>query len=377
MRTPSSAIAGCHLGLAGHAIAERERDLDDAHARAVRALRRLDLEHVALRARRGDVDRPERRCAPELEAAGEIGVGQAERDRRRGAADAAGDAAVQRPAVAAAARQVARAEHEIGAAPELLEHLRQERRRVREVGVELADGGVIALEAPGEAGAVGVAEAVLAAAVQDVQPGPSGGHAIGECAGAVGRGVVDDEQLDAARLALERLDEPVQRAGLVVGGNHDEDGRDDVHEARMRCRRAGVTSQSLGGRAATVERPGRLPGSPATDVQDCGARGLAVRAHACRRAPARPPTMLQELDIRREDTATVRLLWDDRTEIVWLHVLEDAGAEHVVGVPAAEAQDAFLCPVAVRRLRAGARGRRQRRARPRLRARHRRGMIAA
>ena len=41
------------------------------------------------------------------------------------------------------------------------------------------------------------------------------------------------------------------------------------------------------------------------------------------RAVARPPiteTMLQELDSRREDTATVRLLWDDRTQIVWLHV---------------------------------------------------------
>jgi hypothetical protein len=54
--------------------------------------------------------------------------------------------------------------------------------------------------------------------------------------------------------------------------------------------------------------------------------------------------MLQELDSRREDTATVRLLWDDRTEIIWLHVLEDGGDEHVVGVPALEARDAFLCP---------------------------------
>ena len=65
------------------------------------------------------------------------------------------------------------------------------------------------------------------------------------------------------------------------------------------------------------------------------------------RAVARPPiteTMLQELDSRREDTATVRLLWDDRTQIVWLQVEEDGGAEHVVGVPALEARDAFLCP---------------------------------
>lgn len=54
--------------------------------------------------------------------------------------------------------------------------------------------------------------------------------------------------------------------------------------------------------------------------------------------------MLQELDSRREETATVRLLWDDRTHIVWLHVQEDAGAEHVAGVPALEARDAFQCP---------------------------------
>jgi hypothetical protein len=54
--------------------------------------------------------------------------------------------------------------------------------------------------------------------------------------------------------------------------------------------------------------------------------------------------MLQELDNRREETATVRLLWDDRTQIVWLHVQEDDGAEHIAGVPAAEARDAFLCP---------------------------------
>jgi hypothetical protein len=55
-------------------------------------------------------------------------------------------------------------------------------------------------------------------------------------------------------------------------------------------------------------------------------------------------TMLQELDSRREDTATVRLLWDDRTHIVWLQVQEDGGTEHVVGVPALEARDAFVAP---------------------------------
>jgi hypothetical protein len=72
-------------------------------------------------------------------------------------------------------------------------------------------------------------------------------------------------------------------------------------------------------------------------------RGWSAFAHACRRAPVIEP-MLQELDSRREETATVRLLWDERTQIVWLHVQDDGGAEHVVGVPALEARDAFLCP---------------------------------
>ena len=70
---------------------------------------------------------------------------------------------------------------------------------------------------------------------------------------------------------------------------------------------------------------------------------MCMRTHAIARQLA-PTAMLQELDTRREETATVRLLWDDRGQIVWLHVQEDAGAEHVVGVPALEARDAFLCP---------------------------------
>jgi hypothetical protein len=69
-----------------------------------------------------------------------------------------------------------------------------------------------------------------------------------------------------------------------------------------------------------------------------------ARARVPWRARSPRIAMLQELEIRREETATVRLLWDDRTELVWLHVQEDAGAEHVVGVPSSEAQDAFHCP---------------------------------
>ena len=55
--------------------------------------------------------------------------------------------------------------------------------------------------------------------------------------------------------------------------------------------------------------------------------------------------MLQELDSRREDDRhRAAALGRPHARSSWLHVQEDAGAEHVVGVPAPEAQDAFLCP---------------------------------
>src|SRR3954468_13071839 len=72
-----------------------------------------------------------------------------------------------------------------------------------------------------------------------------------------------------------------------------------------------------------------------------GAGCARVRVPSGARSPS---TMLQELDSRRDDAASVRLLWDDRTQIIWLHVQEDAGDQPAVGVPAAEAHDAFLCP---------------------------------
>ncbi len=117
---------------------------------------------------------------------------------------------------------------------------------MREVGVELGDRGIAVLERPVESGAVGVAEAVLAGTVQDVQPRPRRGHAIGECAGAVGRGVVDDQDVDPGRVALERLDETVQRRGLVVGRDDGEGWGEGVHERQdaPRCRQPGAPSTS-------------------------------------------------------------------------------------------------------------------------------------
>jgi hypothetical protein len=64
---------------------------------------------------------------------------------------------------------------------------------VREVRVHLEDAVVVALQRVAEAGHVGGPQALLAGAVQDVQAGILPGQVIGQRAGAIGRGIVDDE----------------------------------------------------------------------------------------------------------------------------------------------------------------------------------------
>ena len=57
---------------------------------------------------------------------------------------------------------------------------------------------------------------------------------LGQGAGAVGGGVVDDEQVDARRVALEGLDELVQGGSFVVGRHDGHSGGEGGHEPRMR-----------------------------------------------------------------------------------------------------------------------------------------------
>src|SRR6267143_4169146 len=58
-----------HLRAAGRAVDERDRDLDRLEARALRPIRHLDLEGVALRRDRVEVDRLEHAPSEALEAA--------------------------------------------------------------------------------------------------------------------------------------------------------------------------------------------------------------------------------------------------------------------------------------------------------------------
>jgi len=150
-------------------------------------LRRLDLERVARTEQLGHVDRAEAVGVPQLEAAAEVAEGQAERQPRCAAADAAERQARRAPPGGPAAGQVARREHEPGVALEQRgAHLRELLGRVREVAVHLADDVVAALQTPGEAGAVGQPEAVLAGAMQHVHPRARRRELVGQRAGAVG-----------------------------------------------------------------------------------------------------------------------------------------------------------------------------------------------
>src|SRR6188508_3408737 len=72
--------AAAHLRAAVLAVDEGDRHLDDAEAGPERAVGRLDLEGVAARVDRGQVERLQHPAVEALEAAGEIVDGHAQQD---------------------------------------------------------------------------------------------------------------------------------------------------------------------------------------------------------------------------------------------------------------------------------------------------------
>jgi hypothetical protein len=100
---------------------------------------------------------------------------------------------VQRPPPHAAAAHVAGSEDDVGASPRGGDEAWEVGRVVGQVGVHLDDQLRAGRQRLAEAGEVGAAEAVLARAVQDADVAVVAGELVGQLAGAVGRGVVDDE----------------------------------------------------------------------------------------------------------------------------------------------------------------------------------------
>src|SRR5512146_547331 len=103
-----------HLGLTCAALAEDDRHLDHLESALDRAVGHLDLEGIAARVDRVEVDRLEHLAAEALEAAGEIAHLHAQHEAGVGAAAAADRPPHRAPVADTAAGHVARADRQVG-----------------------------------------------------------------------------------------------------------------------------------------------------------------------------------------------------------------------------------------------------------------------
>ena len=211
-----------HLRLAGLAVDEADRHLGDGGAVLARPVRHLDLEAVAL-----GPDAVEVEPAQDLGRVGPVPrrrVGHAEAEHRRRVAVAAAreEVAVPGPVRDGAALDVARADRHVEALVERRHQRGQRGGVVREVGVDLDAGVVAALEAPGEAGAVGAAEPGLGGARQQVHVGQLGGDALHDVGRAVGTAVVDHQHAGTGQALVDPVQHPLDVLRLVVGRDDDQ-----------------------------------------------------------------------------------------------------------------------------------------------------------
>ena len=87
---------------------------------------------------------------------------------------------------------------------------------VRQVGVHLEEQVGAAGQRVAKAGDVGLAEALLAGAVQHLDVGVLAGQAVGQLAGAVGRVVVDDQRVELQVVAVGDLADALEGVPQVV-----------------------------------------------------------------------------------------------------------------------------------------------------------------
>ena len=135
--------------------------------------------------------------------------------------------AVPGPVHELAAGNIARPDREVGSVVHRVEQAVQLLGCVAAVGVHLDDDRVIAVQAPFEAGEVGLAEAVLLDAVHhmDTTLVVALGEFVGYVAGAVGTGIIDDQHVDARHGCLHPRHNSGKVLALVVRGDDDQCAR--------------------------------------------------------------------------------------------------------------------------------------------------------
>jgi hypothetical protein len=175
-----------HLGLADAPVAERDRGLADSSAEAARAVRHLDLEHVAAGVDAVERDRGECCGAPRLEPPGQVPHPQPQDQPGEEAAAARDDLAADAPVLDSPALDVARTDDEVGPVGfDELDHARQHGRVVRPVGVHLDHDRSAARQGDAESVDVGAPKALLPWAMTDPDPRVSGGQVVGDLPGSI------------------------------------------------------------------------------------------------------------------------------------------------------------------------------------------------
>ena len=189
------------------------------------AVGRLDLERVAVRGDRVEVDRLEHLAAEDLEAAGQVADADAEHGPRVGAAAAADQRAAAGPSRSRRRRRrsASRAPDRRRSAAAAAAAGRRGRGRSRRPSARSARRR---RRAPGESPRHRPGpRPSLRGPVQDLDVVVRRRQPVGDLAGAVGRRVVDDEDAPRSRQVLaHRADDRLQVVGLVVGRQDQPDG---------------------------------------------------------------------------------------------------------------------------------------------------------
>ncbi len=165
----SSTIARLIFDWPFPSVDEADRNLDDAEALAQRAIRRLDLEHVAGGVDRVEVDRLEHVPAEALEASRRV-VNRHQEDARVDRGATGDQAPHEAPVLGSATGDVAGAEREVGAGFGRREQAWHVRRVVGEVAVHLQDVVGVSPKRLAEACDVRTPETLFPLPVEDGEP---------------------------------------------------------------------------------------------------------------------------------------------------------------------------------------------------------------
>ena len=163
-----------------------------------------------------------------------------------------------------------------------VEHPPQVLGSVRPVGVHLDERVVALLERPGEPVEVGRAQTLLAGAVEDVDLVVGLGQLVGELAGAVGRVVVEDADVDLGDGTPDPLEDRREVLALVVG----RDEHDNAVE-RWTLSQRGPSWVAPKRVVSTLSRRPRSPAATTSADERHGTEPLGPRSQPVGEGPVR------------------------------------------------------------------------------------------